>query len=27
VTSSDNTLFKFEKVRRPIFPLDPEASA
>jgi microcystin degradation protein MlrC len=27
VTSSDNSLFKFEKVRRPIFPLDPDASA
>jgi len=27
VTSSDNGLFKFEKVRRPIFPLDPDASA
>ena len=27
VTSSDNNLFKFEKVRRPIFPLDPDASA
>jgi microcystin degradation protein MlrC len=27
VTSSDNSLFKFEKVRRPIFPLDPAASA
>jgi len=22
VTSSDNSLFEFEKVRRPIFPLD-----
>jgi len=27
VTSSDNSLFEFEKVRRPIFPLDPDASA
>ena len=23
VTSSDNSLFRFDKVRRPIFPLDP----
>ena len=27
VTSSDNRLFKYKKVRRPIFPLDPEANA
>jgi microcystin degradation protein MlrC len=27
VTSSDNSLFKFEKVRRPIFPLDPDVNA
>jgi microcystin degradation protein MlrC len=27
VTSSDNSLFEFKKVRRPIFPLDPDASA
>ena len=27
VTSSDNRLFEFKKVRRPIFPLDPDASA
>ena len=27
VTSSDNSLFKYKKVRRPIFPLDPEANA
>ncbi len=27
VTSSDNRLFEFEKVRRPIYPLDPEVSA
>jgi microcystin degradation protein MlrC len=26
VTSSDNSLFEFKKVRRPIFPLDPEPS-
>jgi len=26
VTSSDNSLFEFKKVRRPIFPLDPDAS-
>ena len=25
VTSSDNSLFDFEKVRRPIYPLDPDA--
>ena len=24
VTSSDNSLFKFKKVRRPIYPLDPD---
>jgi microcystin degradation protein MlrC len=27
VTSSDNSLFKFAKVRRPIFPLDPDVDA
>ncbi len=27
VTSSDNSLFEFKKVRRPIFPLDPDARA
>jgi len=27
VTSSDNSLFRFEKVRRPIYPLDPDVSA
>jgi len=27
VTSSDMSLFKFEKVRRPIYPLDPDTSA
>jgi microcystin degradation protein MlrC len=27
VTSSDNSLFEYKKVRRPIFPLDPEANA
>jgi microcystin degradation protein MlrC len=27
VTSSDNSLFEFKKVRRPIFPLDPDTSA
>jgi microcystin degradation protein MlrC len=26
VTSSDNSLFEFKKVRRPIFPLDPDLS-
>ena len=26
VTSSDNSLFEYKKVRRPIFPLDPEAN-
>ncbi|MDH4075991.1 MAG: M81 family metallopeptidase [Acidimicrobiia bacterium] len=27
VTSSDNALFRFEKVRRPIFPLDEHTPA
>jgi microcystin degradation protein MlrC len=27
VTSSNNNLFEYKKVRRPIFPLDPDASA